>query len=367
MLISILLPDLRGGGAERVNLDLAHEFARKGHQIEFVLMQAQGEFINEASVSFSITDLNITRVRSLLLSLTRYLKNRQPDMLLAAMWPITVIAPIAARLAGCQCRVVVSEHGMLSAEYGDWGLLHRTMLKVSAAIGYRLAHHRVGVSSGLALDMAKLSWMRPSDFNVIHNPIPSCAYPVAIAMERAENMWGVSSGARIVTVGTMKSVKNHALLLRAFALLKRPDARLMIVGDGAERKSTLGFAKDLGIAERVIVTGFRNDPTPFYISADLFVLSSDLEGFGNVIVEAMGCGTAVVSTDCPSGPREILDNGNFGRLVPVGDAEAMAAAIEQSLDNPMPKELLKARAAEFKPAIAAAAYLKLMEPNSSVK
>jgi len=111
----------------------------------------------------------------------------------------------------------------------------------------------------------------------------------------------------------------------------------------------------------VIVAGFHPDPTPFYKTADLFVLSSDYEGFGNVLVEALACGTPVVSTDCPSGPGEILDGGRFGRLVPVGNARAMAEAIDDALDAPADRDALVHRAADFAPEIAARKYLDLLD------
>jgi glycosyltransferase involved in cell wall biosynthesis len=360
-MISILLPDLRGGGAERVNLDLAHEFARAGHEVEFVLMQARGELLEEAKASFPVVDLATPRARSLPLALARYLRRRRPDALLAAMWPLTVIAPLAQRLSGHRCKVLVSEHNTLSVQYGEWGRLHRVALRASMALGYRLAAHRVGVSSGVVNDIAALSGLRADAFDVIHNPVPPRPDPPASALQEAESLWSGPAGARIVTVGSMKAQKNHPLLLRAFARLDRPDARLMFVGDGAGRDALLSLARDLGVADRVILAGFRPDPTPFYKTADLFVLSSDYEGFGNVIVEALACGTPVVSTDCPSGPGEILDGGRYGRLVPVGDAAALAGAMAAALGEMSDRDALIRRADDFAPQIAAGRYLNAIE------
>ena len=357
---SVLLPDLRGGGAERVNLDLAHEFARVGHEVEFVLRQARGELLEEARASFPVVDLGAPRVRFVPRVLARYLRHRRPDALLAAMWPLTVIAPIAQRLSGHRCKVLVSEHGILSAQYRDWGAAHRLLLRSSTGLGYRLADRRVGVSAGVADDMAALSTMRNDAFDVIYNPVPPRPNPDPAALDIADRLWSGPAGARILTVGTMKTVKNHSLLLRAFARLNRPDARLMFVGDGAGREALLSLARELGVAERVILAGFRPDPTPFYKTADLFVLSSDYEGFGNVIVEAMACGTPVVSTDCPAGPGEILDRGRYGTLVPVGDVESLTEGIQDSLAAPMPKDVLKQRAGHFSPQRAAKKYLELL-------
>lgn len=360
MRIAILLPDLRGGGVERVSIVLAQEFARAGHDVEFVLMRAQGEFLEEAQASFPVFHLATSRARGLPLALARYLRRRRPDALLAAMWPLTTIAPVAARLGGHRSKVLVSEHNTLSAQYRDWGRFHRAVMRSSMALGYRLADYRVGVSEGVARDVAALSGLRVNQFDVIHNPVPPRLEPSAAAIIAAEELWAAPPGARIVTVGSMKAQKNHPLLLRAFAGLNRPDAQLMFVGDGIGRNALLSLARDLGIADRVILAGFQLDPTPFYLTADVFVLSSDYEGFGNVIVEAMACGTPVVSTNCPSGPCEILDGGAYGRLVPVGDITAMTSAIAATLGESVPKARLQTRAADFHPAKAASAYLKLL-------
>ena len=165
-----------------------------------------------------------------------------------------------------------------------------------------------------------------------------------------------------MTVGSMKAQKNHPLLLRAFAGMGRWDARLMLVGTGAGEAGLRVAADELGITQQVIFAGFHSDPTPFYQTADLFVLSSDYEGFGNVIVEAMACGTPVVSTDCPSGPAEILEQGKHGRLVPVGDVEALTSAMQAALAARHDPDALKQRAANFAPAIAAKRYLELLCP-----
>jgi glycosyltransferase involved in cell wall biosynthesis len=360
VLISILLPGLTGGGAERVNLDLAHEFKRKGHSVSFVLMQSKGEYLSEAQAHFTVHELGIARARQIPLALARYLRSHRPNALLAAMWPLTVIAPLAQRLSGHRCEVIVSEHNTLSVQYGDWGLLHRTAMRASMAMGYRLSDHRIGVSQGVVQNISSLSGLRPNAFNVIYNPVPPRADPLVKVLRDADELWAGPQGARIVTVGSMKAQKNNVLLMRAFAQLDRPDVRLMFVGDGPGRNGLMALAQDLGVANQVIFAGFRPDPTPFYKTADLFVLSSDYEGFGNVIVEALACGTPVVSTDCPSGPAEILVNGKYGRLVPVGDAEKLAKGIEGALQASHDTDALISRAAEFSPSIAAQSYLKLM-------
>lgn len=358
-MISLLLPDLRGGGAERVMLDLAREFARLGQTVEFVVMEATGEFLPEVQREFTVVDLATPRARHVAPALARYLQRRRLDALIAAMWPLTVIGPLAAGMIGFRGRVLVSEHGILSRQYAQQGGLHRLALHASTFVGYRLASARVGVSHGTCADMAALSRMAMDRFVPIHNPVRPAVWPVADDLTAVHALW-TTDGPRILTVGNLKPVKNHPLLLRAFAAMDRPDARLMLLGQGTNESALRALTSELGIADRVIFAGFHPDPSPFYATADLFVLSSDHEGFGNVIVEALSFGLPVVSTDCPSGPAEILQGGRFGHLVPVGDAFALARAMDAALAVPVDREALIRRAADFAPEIAARKYLNLL-------
>lgn len=363
--IAIVLPNLGGGGAERIHLDLAREFQSIGHPVEFVLMQARGELLEEARQSFSVVDLEALRVRRTPLALARYLRQRRPDALLAALWPLTVVAPLARRLSGRRCRVVISERNNLSAQYGSLGRTHTAAMRASMALGYRAADARIGISKGVVHDIATLSGMREDDFRVVHNPVPPRPIPTAEALQAAEVFWGAERGARILTVGSFKAQKNHPLLLSSFARMTTPNARLMFVGTGAGEGALRAQAKEMGVADRVIFAGFHKDPTSFYATADLFVLSSNYEGFGNVIVEALACGLPVVSTDCPSGPAEILDYGRFGRLTPVGDKVALANAMTEVLGRVHDKEKLRARSRDFTPRGAARIYLDLLFPQLS--
>jgi len=358
--IAILLSDLRGGGAERVSIDLADALAALGHRVEFVLLRAKGEFLAEAEARHSVVSLDASRTRGAVLPLMRYVRGRSPDALVAMMWPLTSIAPVAVKLSRQRCRVLVVEHGILSGHYGAWGRLHHAVLRTSLAIGCRLADARAGVSRGVADDVAALAGLQPDSVAQLHNPIPKRPAPTQAALSGAESVWPLPRGKRILTVGNLKDDKNHALLLESFRLLQNPSTCLMIVGQGEREPSLRRHAEILGIADRVVFAGFHPDPTPFYLTADLFVLSSDYEGFGNVIVEALACGLPVVSTNCPSGPAEILDGGRCGRLTPVGDAAALARAMQEALAEPWDAEALKVRAADFLPERAALAYLEAL-------
>jgi glycosyltransferase involved in cell wall biosynthesis len=360
MRIALLLPDLRGGGAERVNLELARELTALGHDVEFVLQRAVGELLQEAA-DFRITDLGVNRARQIPLVLSRFLAQRSPDVLLASMWPLTVIAPVARELARCRCKVLISEHSILSAQYRPRGIFHNTLMRLSMALGYRMANSCIGVSKGVAADMARLAALPTRAVHAIHNPVPVRPVPNRAAVQQIRRLWGDAPGARLLSVGSFKPAKNHALLLKAVALLSQePQARLLLLGQGAGEAGLRALAAELGIAGRVVFAGFQPDPTPFYTAADIFVLSSDREGLPTVIVEALAAGTPVVSTDCPSGPAEILEHGKYGTLVPVGSPVALAAAVAAALVAPRDPDRLRRRAADFAPEIAARRYLDLM-------
>lgn len=359
MKIAFFLPDLRPGGAERVNLDLAREFSLAGHDIQFVLAQAEGELLGEAKALGSVVDLNCHRIRTTVGALSRYLKASQPDALVVAMWPLTVIAPISVWISGHRCRVLVSEHAVLSLQYRKKSLVHKIFMRISMMIGYRLADARVGVSSGVVKDIASMSIMDPSKFFVIYNPISKPLMPDAEDIDHAMDVWG-NAEVKILTVGNLKEEKNHKLLIRAFCRLGIDDSRLIILGKGMLKDQLQSLASDLGVGDKVILGGFVSDPTPFYMTADLFVLTSDHEGFGNVLVESLACGTPIVSTDCPYGPSEILEGGKYGSLVPRGDVEALACAMAGALDDSHDIGALKERAQDFSPERSAHKYIDLL-------
>lgn len=357
-----MLPNLCGGGAERVNIDLAVAFVESGHEVEFVLMSAMGDYLPEAHRKFSIVDLGGVKTSQVPQPLASYLRSRRPAAIIANMWPLTVAAVIGRALSGQGCPLLLVEHSILSRQYNSWGNIHNLIMRASMTASYRWADRVAAVSEGAARDTAHLAGLAANRVTVLHNPIPEHRIPTTDARTRADALWNCPKGLRILAVGSLKDEKNHALLLHAFVGLSQPDARLILLGQGQNEVMLRMLAAELGIADRVIFAGFHADPSPFYATADLFVLSSDYEGFGNVIVEALSFGLSIVSTDCPTGPAEILENGRWGRLVPVGDAEALSGAMDVALSTStqVDREHLKRRAADFAPMIAAQKYLHLL-------
>ena len=358
--IAIFLPDLRPGGAEKLHVGLAADWCRRGVPVDFVLRQARGALLDAVPDGARVIDLGAKRVRNALRPLVRYLRKDRPSALLAAMWPLTFIAPVAARLSRFEGRVVVSEHAPQSISYAKHGGMHNALMSRSMKVAYRLVSARVAVSSGVAEDLARLASVQRAKITVIHNPAATGRFytPTSVTCPFPAGVRPV-----IMTVGTLKPVKRHDVLIRAFAKLEDPDARLCIVGDGPERQRLESLTNELGLSGRVLMPGFQSDPGPWYAHADLFVLTSEYEGFGNVLVEALEQGTPVVSTDCPFGPREILENGRFGTLVPVGDVDALAVAMKVALSSAHDRAALMRRAADFSLEKASTAYLDLLLPG----
>jgi glycosyltransferase involved in cell wall biosynthesis len=310
-----------------------------------------------------IVDLHAPRIRDVLLPLRRYLRRERPDALQISMWPLTVIGILAHRLARSKARVVVSDHIALSRQYA-LGKLASKLMGLSIRLFYPKADARVIVSSQAADDMARLSGIPRDSIETIYNPVAAPPDLVEPGPE-IEALWA-GPGARILTVGSLKEQKNHALLIRAFARLSRDrPAKLMILGEGELRPVLEALAEAEGVRDLVLMPGFATEPWPFYASADLFVLSSDYEGFGLVLVEAMRSGLKVVSTDCEAGPREILADGEYGRLVPCGDVEALAGALAEALDAPVDRDALAARAEEISGQSASDRYLALMTGSAA--
>ena len=338
-------------------MHLAQGMLARGHAVDLVVLKGGGVLEQLLPPSVRLIDLGSPRLRSSLLPLIRYLRRERPAALLAFMWPLTVIAVLARMLARSPARLILADHCALSQQYAP--ALHKR-IRSSVRIFYPRADARVLVSDGAADDLARLSGLDRSSLDVIFNPVPPPGPIDQAVLHSAKALWP-ASGRRILNVGSLKSQKNQALLLRAFAsLAEQEEVQLLILGEGQERQALTALANELGVASRVSFPGFRTESASVYEAADMFVLSSDYEGLPMVLVEALHAGLPIVSTDCPSGPYEILGGGRFGTLVPMGDAQGLAQAMQAMLARPADPARQKARAADFSSDKAVDAYLRLL-------
>ena len=339
--IAFLIPDLRGGGAERVALTLVNALVAHGHELDLIVTQDGGELERLLDPEVRLFNLGALRLRNVLWPLMRYFKERRPDAVHVSMWPLTVVAIIASRLAASRHRLVLSDHAVLSQHYPP---RVRSALHLTTRIFYPLADARVAVSGGAARDLAGLSRLNKTMFEVIANPID---FPAELQhVEHVEALWGAAQK-RILTVGALVPVKEHAFLIRAFRLLpENLSARLVVVGTGPLEQELREEAAACGVSDRVTFAGYALDPWPFYASADLFVLGSREESFGNVLVEALFAGLAIVSA-ASIGAAEVLEHGKYGMIVESRAPRQFAEAVEKALAAPPNKRALRRRAIDL--------------------
>lgn len=339
------MPSFRGGGAERVMVTLARGFAGRGISVDLVVAQREGPNAPPDLDGLRIVDLNSSRVLFAAPGLVSYLRREAPGAMLSALPHANVVAIWARALAGTSTRVVLSEHTTASLSAENAGNRRARLLPIFMRRTYPAADAVVAVSDGVADDLASLIGLERSRITRIYNPIVSDRIEL-LAGEPVEHPWFAPGAPPVLLgVGRLTAAKDFETLIRAFADLRgRRPARLLILGEGEERRRLESLARDFGLQSDISMPGFEGNPYRYMKRAAVLVLSSRWEGLPTVLVEAMACGTPVVSTDCPSGPREILEEGRHGTLVPVGDARSLARAIEARLDAPrIPSATARAR------------------------
>ena len=313
---------LAGGGAERVWSVMASRYAALGHEVILAVDYDAAE--NQGFVGPGVRLVVLGGGHAMTIArLARLLRREKPDVVISALAAANLKLTIAAALAGCLRRTVLSYHGYAETEpqrLSQWGYR-------SARLLTRVTARSVAVSDGLA------DYMR-QDWNACARRLVRIYNPVEVKPGGATTAAELEGRPPVVlAAGRFVSYKNFMGLLQAFAALGRPEARLVILGDGDERPALEAEAKRLGLGDRVAMPGYVPDPWRHFDQARCFVLPSTSEPFGLVLVEAMARGLDVVATDC-HGPREILDGGRYGRLVPCGDAAALRDAMASALDAP---------------------------------
>ncbi|TFG53002.1 MAG: glycosyltransferase [Gemmatimonadales bacterium] len=358
--IALFLPSLHGGGAERVLLNLARGLVAEGIAVDLVLGSSEGRLRTCVPAVRRVVELGGGRMRQTLPGLVRYLRTDQPKILLSAMDHTNLVALFARELARRDVPIVVTVHVDLLAAWSEEPLRGTARLMPWAMKRlYPRADAIVAVSHGAASSLCRILGVAPSRVQVIHNPIE---LPAPLQAEPAPaHKWFTDPGVPLfLGVGRLVPQKDFTNLIRAFALLHRDrPARLLILGEGPQREPLDALIHSLGLESHAALAGFAADPGPYMRQAACVVLSSRFEGFGNVLVEAMACGTPVISTDCPSGPSEILEGGRFGPLVPPGDPAALAGAMGAILERRLEPGQLIAAAQAYSVERVTGKYLRL--------
>ena len=361
--LSLFVHSASGGGAERVILGLASALAERGMCVDLVVNRAEGELMGLVPKSVRLIDLNSQRTFASFLNFGRYIRRERPNVVMSTPLRPNVVALVAKLLLQRDLTVLVRQDNTLSHQFAASSFRNRLMWQLFKYL-LPAADGIVSVSRGVTDDLCDLVPASSHKIMTMYNPVvwPDHADRAAASVDHA---WLNDTDVPVIlSAGRLAPVKDHASLLRAFAMVvnSRP-SRLVILGEGPERRKLTELAERLGISQHVDMPGFRHNPFAHMSRASVFVLSSSYEGLPTVLIEAMACGTSIVSTDCPSGPSEILEGGKWGRLVPVGDWRAMAEAMIDTLENPTPPDRLISRASEFSADASVDRYLELLTGN----
>lgn len=361
--VALVFSSLRGGGIQRVMLNLADGFLARGLRVDLVIVDARGELEPAVPRLARVIDLRARRSVYALRSLVGYLRRERPKAILASQTHLNLLTIAARSLSGLRARVVVSEHIALDAVLRNAPTWKERVFPLGARLCYGMADGLVVVSHATAARFAETTGLPLNMATVIHNPVVTPDLFAQAAMPVDHDWFTAGKPPVILSAGRLTRQKDHETLLRAFVLVRqRIPARLLILGEGEERTNLEALIGRLGIRGDVQLQGFVLNPFAYMARARLFALSSRWEGFGNVLVEAMACGAPVVSTDCPSGPAEILQGGSLGRLAAVGDPRSLADAMLHTLGSPPAPAALRERALEFSSDRAVRSYLHAMLP-----
>ena len=334
--LAVFLSDLGGGGAERQMLNLTKELAARGHSLDLLLSSKTGPFLADVPESVRIIDLGAKRVGKALFPLARYLRREKPAVMLSVANHVNLVALWARRLARVKTRLVVSERNQLTLwSKNSTKTMDRFVIPKLIKWFYRWADGIVAVSEGVGDDLSLQTRIPREKIHAIYNPVARKELFEQTQMPVDHPWLQPDQPPVVLAVGRLDQQKDFPVLIRAVAKVRkiRP-VRLMILGEGSERSALQKLIDELGIQDDVTLHGFAANPYAYMSKAAGFVLSSRWEGLPGVLIEAMCCGVPVISTDCPSGPREILQDGKYGQLVPVGDINAIANAIHNVLDHP---------------------------------
>jgi glycosyltransferase involved in cell wall biosynthesis len=391
--VAFVMGNLNGGGVQRMTILLAEGLAARGARVDLVVCDTRGELSEQIPPALRMVALarsNPLAARLAVLradpqgiaaflrplttikyasptlhylpSLARYLRTARPDSLFSATTYLNIEAVLARRLAGAPTRLVLSDRSHFSSGKPRKAWRQRNLVAAMRR-SYLQADAITAVSNGVADDIAKSLDIAREAITTLYNPTITPDF-AAKASQPIEHPWFVDGAPPVLlAVGRTTFQKDFSTLLRAFARVRadRP-ARLAIIGESNPKQTARlrGLAAELGVQDDFELLGYRANPLPYMARAAVFVLSSRYEGFPNVLLEAMACGTPVVSTECPSGPSEILDGGAYGALVPVADDAALAEAITATLDNPPERTHLEGRAAMFDYQTAIARYADVL-------
>lgn len=355
------IPSFSGGGAERVAIMLANHFYENGIKVSLVVNKIDGPQKSLLEQDVPLYILAPKSHFSSIFSFSSLLKKIRPDYIYCWTGLCPIVGVIAGLLTGMRDKVVIAYHNTYSPD----DPLGKRLTYYGVSLLSRISYCTICVSSDIQTELICKFKASPKKLRVIYDPVDinevnrKCREPLPqdLAAYRKKKSC-------ILAVGRFVEQKDFPTLINAFHRIHQEIPHdLLILGQGPGEDDIRALIKKLSLEDRVILPGFQHNPFPLFRAASLFVLSSIYEGFGIVIIEALATGTPVVSTNCPGGPKEILANGKYGILTPVRDDKALGKAIQSTLKNPLPPEILQERADHYSLDKIVCQYQKIFESN----
>lgn len=359
MRIALFVSALGTGGVGKVASSLMNQFASRGHSVDMLLAKdGKSSLQFEPDARIRIISFHQKRTALSVCALSQYLRQDSPDVLLAFQTHSNVVAVASSIIARYQNRLILTEHGVKKRGEMSNRPIVSAILRATMGISYHPSHAVIAVSTAVASELKDTFLMSRDKVFVIPNPV-NISEIVERSLEPLNHPWVHQDGPPIILyVGRLAEVKNVPTLITAFNLVRRErDVRLVLIGDGPDRERLKTLVRTSKYADDVLFAGYTKNPYNWMRASSVLVLPSRSEGFGNVLVEAMACGTPVVSTKA-GGPEEILDNGRWGRLVSIGDAYELADGIKATLEEGKRHDLIR-RAREFDANVIAEKYLRV--------
>lgn len=362
--LAFFVPNLEGGGAERIIVRLANEISARGYDVDLVVIERRGPFLKMVDPNVRLVSLGSKRARFALLRLRKYLLESQPVAMVSTLRTCILLSIVAGTWIRTGTKVIARQANYILPRT-QW--MERFVFRLlNPSFVYKRADHFIALSVDVAKNINDMFNIPMEKIEVIPNPAFPDLVPGQVGSERDSSGTSERQGRQrlIVMIGSLTKQKDYGTFLRAYRDVRNQvNAKVVILGEGPERERIVKQINSLGLEHDVELRGFVANPTHVLREADLFVHTARYEGFGNVIVEALSVGVPVVATDCPGGPNEILGAGRFGRLVPVGDSDALARAITLELSSEVSDydvQLRKARAREYHINAIAERYLQVM-------
>lgn len=331
--MAILVSYSGSGGVEHVINQLTREFVAKGINVDLLLIKARGKHLKNIPAGVNVKKLMVSSSVLSFLEVAFYLIKNKPQLLMAAKHRAIVSAVRAKQLSRVSVPIIGQLHTVFTHSLANSLTAKSHLMRNEAVATYPKLDQLIGVSQGVVDDITQVAGLDPSRVAAVCNPVLEKRF-YQLKDEPIDHPWFSADADKplILGAGRLVRAKDFPTLIRAFALVRKQlNCRLAILGEGSELGKLKALATSLDVAAEVEFLGFQPNPYKYMAKAKVFVLSSILEGSGNVLVEALAMGAKCVATDCPSGPAEILDHGRHGTLVPMNDHAAMADAIIEQL------------------------------------